>query len=146
MTASLSPVYQLCSKVNFNLVFRSVHTRSLPIRTSVNRINEYLFARHSIIDSCVTKRFLITTKRLCGTSGIHKTTVTGKPILSKQQAEELTLKLTSEERVLLLTAIQEYQSKIIKDEYLGMYRFNSEVKNYVFYCIPCERRNIEVDC
>ncbi|XP_044733767.1 transmembrane protein 65 [Chrysoperla carnea] len=39
--------------------------------------------------------------------------------LTKVQAQELALRLTNEERQLLLNALQEYQSKIIKDEYEG---------------------------
>lgn len=39
--------------------------------------------------------------------------------LNKLQAQELILRLNSEERTLLYSALQEYQSKLIKDEYQG---------------------------
>ncbi|KAF5307953.1 hypothetical protein FQR65_LT06520 [Abscondita terminalis] len=39
--------------------------------------------------------------------------------LSKLQAQELILRLNSEERTLLYSALQEYQSKLVKDEYQG---------------------------
>ena len=39
--------------------------------------------------------------------------------LSKLQAQELVLRLTDEERAVLISALQEYHSKIIKDEYEG---------------------------
>lgn len=40
--------------------------------------------------------------------------------LSKLQAQELVLRLTTEERSILITALQEYQSKLVKDEYEGI--------------------------
>lgn len=39
--------------------------------------------------------------------------------LSKLQAQELVLRLTTEERIILYSALQEYQSKLVKDEYEG---------------------------
>lgn len=44
------------------------------------------------------------------------TTIQG---LSKLQAQELVLRLTTEERSILISALQEYQSKLVKDEYEG---------------------------
>ncbi|GLV41915.1 uncharacterized protein CBL_00377 [Carabus blaptoides fortunei] len=61
------------------------------------------------------QRFLSTSGRLSGTA-VRPELTAG---LSKQQAQELTLRLTSEERALLLSALHEYQSEMVKDEYLG---------------------------
>lgn len=47
----------------------------------------------------------------------HETTQT----LTKVQAQELALRLTTDERKILLNALQEYQSKLVKDEYEGMF-------------------------
>lgn len=53
-----------------------------------------------------------------GTAGHAETTSTTQG-LSKLQAQELILRLNSEERSILMSALQEYQSKLIKDEYEG---------------------------
>ncbi|KAK4876374.1 hypothetical protein RN001_012796 [Aquatica leii] len=55
---------------------------------------------------------------LKGSAGRAETTSTTQG-LSKLQAQELILRLNSEERTLLYTALQEYQSKLVKDEYQG---------------------------
>lgn len=39
--------------------------------------------------------------------------------LSKLQAQELVLRLTDEERSVLISALQEYHSKVVKEEYEG---------------------------
>ncbi|XP_031349913.1 transmembrane protein 65 isoform X2 [Photinus pyralis] len=51
-----------------------------------------------------------------GSAARAETTTTTQG-LSKLQAQELILRLNSEERTLLYSALQEYQSKLIKDEY-----------------------------
>lgn len=61
-----------------------------------------------------------------GTAGHAETTSTTQG-LSKLQAQELILRLNSEERSILMTALQEYQSKLIKDEYEGK-------RKQVFWC------------
>lgn len=53
-----------------------------------------------------------------GSGGRAETTSTIQG-LSKLQAQELVLRLTSEERNILFSALQEYQSKLVKDEYEG---------------------------
>lgn len=58
------------------------------------------------------------TAPLLGTGGHAETTSTTQG-LSKMQAEELVLRLTSEERTILHGALQEYLSKLVKDEYRG---------------------------
>lgn len=53
--------------------------------------------------------------------------------ISKEQAIELTLRLTSDERKTLMCALQEYESKIIKEEYEGdtiFYNF----RQFLFQC------------
>ncbi|XP_057652116.1 transmembrane protein 65 isoform X5 [Diorhabda carinulata] len=51
-----------------------------------------------------------------GTAGHAETTSTTQG-LSKLQAQELILRLNGEERNVLMTALHEYQSKLVKDEY-----------------------------
>lgn len=53
-----------------------------------------------------------------GTAGHAETTSTTQG-LSKLQAQELILRLNGEERNVLMIALHEYQSKLVKDEYEG---------------------------
>lgn len=53
-----------------------------------------------------------------GSAGHAETTSTTQG-LSKLQAQELILRLNGEERSVLMTALHEYQSKLVKDEYEG---------------------------
>ncbi|CAG9819398.1 unnamed protein product [Phaedon cochleariae] len=53
-----------------------------------------------------------------GSAGHAETTSTTQG-LSKLQAQELILRLNGEERNILMTALHEYQSKLVKDEYEG---------------------------
>lgn len=53
-----------------------------------------------------------------GTAGRAETTSTTQG-LSKLQAQELVLRLRGDERTILMGALQEYQSKLVKDEYEG---------------------------
>lgn len=53
-----------------------------------------------------------------GTAGHAETTSTTQG-LSKLQAQELILRLNGEERNILKTALNEYQSKLVKEEYEG---------------------------
>lgn len=53
-----------------------------------------------------------------GSAGHAETTSTTQG-LSKLQAQELILRLNGEERSILMTALHEYQSKLVKDEYEG---------------------------
>ncbi|XP_076266808.1 transmembrane protein 65 isoform X1 [Rhynchophorus ferrugineus] len=55
---------------------------------------------------------------LRGTAG-HKETTSMTQGLTKLQAQELILRLNDEERNILTTALHEYQSKLVKDEYEG---------------------------
>ncbi|XP_044271596.1 transmembrane protein 65 isoform X2 [Tribolium madens] len=57
-----------------------------------------------------------TSCRLDGSAGRAETTSTTQG-LSKLQAQELVLRLNGEERNILISALQEYQSKLVKDEY-----------------------------
>lgn len=65
--------------------------------------------------SCPSRCLLRTSSKLSGTAA--RPELTGG--LSKQQAQELTLRLNQEERAMLLSALQEFQSNLVKDEYLG---------------------------
>lgn len=53
-----------------------------------------------------------------GSAARAETTTTTQG-LSKLQAQELILRLTSEEREILINAIQEFHSKMLKDQYEG---------------------------
>lgn len=63
------------------------------------------------------KRFSLSSV-ISGTAGHAETTSTTQG-LSKLQAQELILRLNGEERNILMSALHEYQSKQIKDEYEG---------------------------
>lgn len=122
MTAPVSPLYHvMCSKVNLNFLQRCLFSTNLCCgsvpKSILNTTRKKLVVDKWLWKYYLPKRYLTTNSRLCGIIGSAK--ATGELGLSKQQAEELTLKLTNEERGLLLTALQEYQSKIVKDEYLG---------------------------
>lgn len=67
------------------------------------------------------RRFISTSCILSGSAARAETTSTTQG-LSKLQAEELVLRLTSEERTILINALHEYQSKLVKDEYEGKSR------------------------
>lgn len=66
----------------------------------------------------VNPRFISTSTVSSGSAARAETTSTIQG-LSKLQAEELVLRLTSEERSILSNALHEYQSKLVKDEYEG---------------------------
>lgn len=84
----------------------------------VQRTNLTYFAKCKTgenVNSC--KKFSLSAVA-SGTAGHAETTSTTQG-LSKLQAQELVLRLTGDERTILMTALQEYQSKLIKDEYEG---------------------------
>lgn len=72
-------------------------------------INDYLL--------CTNRYFTLNSTKM-GTAARAETTSTIQG-LSKLQAQELVLRLTSEERSILISALQEYQSKLVKDELEG---------------------------
>lgn len=78
------------------------------------------------VNSC--KKFSVSSVA-SGTAGHAETTSTTQG-LSKLQAQELVLRLTGDERTILMTALQEYQSKLIKDEYEG------KRNRYFFVVVP----------
>lgn len=71
------------------------------------------------IFSYSTRNFYVNSV-LCGSAARAETTSTIQG-LSKLQAQELVLRLTPEERNILISSLQEYQSKLVKDEYEGIY-------------------------
>lgn len=100
-----------------------------------NRIQEkYLIQRTHLtyFSKCKTDENVNSCKKFSvssvasGTAGHAETTSTTQG-LSKLQAQELILRLTGDERTILMNALQEYQSKLIKDEYEGK-------KTQVFFC------------
>lgn len=54
-----------------------------------------------------------------GGTAAHAETTSTTQGLNKLQAQELVLRLNTEERTVLYSALQEYQSKLVKDEYQG---------------------------
>lgn len=68
----------------------------------------------------IKKRNFVTDYALCGSAARAETTSTTQG-LSKLQAQELVLRLNGEERSILISALQEYQSKLVKDEYEGKF-------------------------
>lgn len=68
----------------------------------------------------VAKRYLSTCSSLAGSAGRAETTSTTQG-LSKLQAQELVLRLNGEERNILISALQEFQSKLVRAEYEGKY-------------------------
>lgn len=81
-------------------------------------INNPIFWVRSVNTSFFQKRDLCGTLVCCGSGGRAETTSTTQG-LSKLQAQELVLRLNQEERLMLLSALQEYQSKLVKEEYEG---------------------------
>lgn len=86
-------------------------TAKVPYFASVNIVSP--FARHWCLTRCVQTACV-----LKGSAARAETTSTTQG-LSKLQAQELVLRLNEEERTILISALQEYQSKLIKDEYEG---------------------------
>ncbi|KAJ3657474.1 hypothetical protein Zmor_009274 [Zophobas morio] len=77
------------------------------------------FSRCEINNKLHTNRCNFSTNDvLCGSGGHAETTSTTQG-LSKLQAQELVLRLNGEERNILISALQEYESKLVKDEYEG---------------------------
>lgn len=68
----------------------------------------------------IKRRSFITDCALRGSAARAETTSTTQG-LSKLQAQELVLRLNGEERSILISALQEYQSKLVKDEYEGKF-------------------------
>lgn len=64
------------------------------------------------------KRCLSSSSFLRGSAGRAETTSTTQG-LSKLQAQELVLRLNDEERTILISALKEFQSKLVRDEYEG---------------------------
>lgn len=98
-----------------------INVRNFAAKSKVNFGSSLLFksiccAKRNYL--CDNRRFIRTSCCLNGSAARAETTSTTQG-LSKLQADELVLRLTSEERGILLTALHEYQSKLVKDEYAG---------------------------
>ncbi|XP_017774863.1 PREDICTED: uncharacterized protein LOC108561436 isoform X1 [Nicrophorus vespilloides] len=85
------------------------------LKTTTTSSSQLLVLKHNY---CMSKRQFGVGTGLEGAAARAETTSTTQG-LSKLQAQELVLRLTTEERVFLISALQEYQSKSIKDEYEG---------------------------
>ncbi|XP_017774872.1 PREDICTED: transmembrane protein 65 isoform X2 [Nicrophorus vespilloides] len=83
------------------------------LKTTTTSSSQLLVLKHNY---CMSKRQFGVGTGLEGAAARAETTSTTQG-LSKLQAQELVLRLTTEERVFLISALQEYQSKSIKDEY-----------------------------
>lgn len=103
----------------FNLCFRNFYLES--INSSLNlssKSNSNLFA-HKITPNYQRSNNFSVDFVLQGSAARAETTSTTQG-LNKLQAQELILRLNSEERTVLYSALQEYQSKLVKDEYQGV--------------------------
>lgn len=102
----------------------------------IQRTNLTYFAKCKTgenVNSC--KKFSLSAVA-SGTAGHAETTSTTQG-LSKLQAQELVLRLTGDERTILMTALQEYQSKLIKDEYEGKRKQVFFLLSCIFFCLSC---------
>ncbi|XP_030761746.1 uncharacterized protein LOC115886640 isoform X1 [Sitophilus oryzae] len=99
-------------RVMYTLV--SKRTRSLKF-TYIPRTKLTSFTKYN---NSMTKRQLHIYSLLYGTAG-HIETTSMTQGLTKLQAQELVLRLNDEERTILTSALHEYRSKLVKDEYEG---------------------------
>ncbi|XP_030761747.1 transmembrane protein 65 isoform X2 [Sitophilus oryzae] len=97
-------------RVMYTLV--SKRTRSLKF-TYIPRTKLTSFTKYN---NSMTKRQLHIYSLLYGTAG-HIETTSMTQGLTKLQAQELVLRLNDEERTILTSALHEYRSKLVKDEY-----------------------------
>lgn len=88
-----------------------VQLKYLSQRTHLTHFSKYKTGQNGNCKFSVSSVF-------SGTAGHAETTTTTQG-LSKLQAQELVLRLTGDERTILMSALKEYQSKLIKDEYEG---------------------------
>lgn len=101
-----------------------INTRNILTKSKINVEGSWVFKKFSNFSAAklnnviVNHRFISTSCIANGSAARAETTSTTQG-LSKLQAEELVLRLTGEERNILINALQEYQSKLVKDEYEG---------------------------
>lgn len=96
-------VYNICDRVLQKYSTQRTHLTYLSKCKTGQNVNSCKFSVSSVAS---------------GAAGRAETTSTTQG-LSKLQAQELVLRLTGEERTILMSALQEYQSKLVKDEYEG---------------------------
>ncbi|XP_045474892.1 transmembrane protein 65 isoform X2 [Harmonia axyridis] len=80
-------------------------------------INKTIFPICSVNEKYSVHNRNISGGLVCYGSGARAETTSTIQGLSKLQAQELVLRLNQEERQMLLSALQEYQSKLVKEEY-----------------------------
>lgn len=101
-----------------------INTRNILTKNKIIVDSSLIFKKFSNLSTgklnnfVVDHRFISTSSIANGSAARAETTSTTQG-LSKLQAEELVLRLTGEERNILINALQEYQSKLVKDEYEG---------------------------
>lgn len=93
--------------------------RSILTKNQINYQSSLNFKSYLRTINLAVERKCISTSCVTSGSAARAETTSTTQGLSKLQAEELVLRLTSEERNILVTALHEYQSKLIKDEYEG---------------------------
>ncbi|XP_019771720.2 transmembrane protein 65-like isoform X2 [Dendroctonus ponderosae] len=96
------------SHTMFHLCKRTLKVHECSLNSKITT-----YSNHSYL---VSRRNLRVDSLLAGTAGHAETTSTLQG-LSKLQAQELVLRLNDEERSTLTSALHEYRSKLIKDEY-----------------------------
>lgn len=104
------------------------NTRNFMTKNRIN-LKSPLLCRTNLLyrSTKIISRRVISTSCIASGSAARAETTSTTQGLSKLQAEELVLRLTSEERNILINALQEYQSKLIKDEYEGKIAFETHV-------------------
>ncbi|XP_044753678.1 uncharacterized protein LOC123313050 [Coccinella septempunctata] len=105
----------MANKVLKNCIYFSnlVGTRQLKY------INKPMFSVSFVNKHSLNHSRNISGSLICYGSGARAETTSTTQGLSKLQAQELVLRLNQEERQMLLNALQEYQSKLVKEEYEG---------------------------
>lgn len=104
-------------------LFKTLTDQNIPQNTKLttqNKILNEFNCTHNPknVNFNVNKCKFSVTCTVNGTAGHAETTSTTQG-LSKLQAQELILRLNGEERNILMTALNEYQSKLVKEEYEG---------------------------
>ncbi|XP_019877965.2 transmembrane protein 65 isoform X2 [Aethina tumida] len=111
----------MSAKIVINRNVRTLWTQVQPNGVLLKQTAKYtnypvcIYKRRDRSNFVVKCKFSVNSPQ-CGSAGRAETTSTTQG-LTKLQAEELILRLNGEERNILLGALHEYQSKLVKDEY-----------------------------
>ena len=112
----------MCNSLSVLLCQRYLVLRGSGLRSCKKLCRLYNDDRCVTVVASTTKnsRFLVnneTNRRKYGSAAIASSSMPG--VLSKQQAKDLAVRLTSNERDVLISALQECQSQKVKAEYEG---------------------------